>query len=82
MPGFPRLGQGMPGLVPLDPSPAQARRPFPRANELLCNVGRTVQQRREGPGALTHLEENQIGLKGKKKKREMESQKCPNLVFH
>lgn len=79
MPGFPRHGQGMPGLVPLDPSPAQVRRPFPRANELLCNVGRTVQWRREGPGALTHLEENQIGLKGNK---EVESQKCPNLVFH
>lgn len=27
------------------------------------------QQRREGPGALTHLEENQIGLKGEKKKK-------------
>lgn len=25
------------------------------------------QPRREGPGALTHLEENQIGLQGKKK---------------
>lgn len=71
----------MPGLVPLDPSPAQARRPFPRASELLGNVGRTVQQQGEGPGALTHLEENQIGLKEKKKK-EVKSQKCPNLVFH
>lgn len=36
--------------------------------------------RREGPGALTHLEEHQIGLK--KGKRKMKSQQCPNLVFH
>lgn len=36
--------------------------------------------RREGPVALTHLEENQIELK--KEKRKMKSQQCPNLVFH
>lgn len=36
------------------------------------------QQQREGPGALTHLEENQIGLKGKK---EVESQKRPSFYL-
>lgn len=28
----------MPGLVSLDPSPAQARGPFPGAKELLCDT--------------------------------------------
>lgn len=42
MPGLPRHDQGMPGLVSLGPSPPQARGPFPRAKELLCDTGQTA----------------------------------------
>lgn len=40
----------MPGLVSLDPSPARARGLFLRANELLCDTGRTVAAVEEGQG--------------------------------
>lgn len=80
MPGFPRHGQGMPGLVPLDPSPAQARRPFPRANELLCNVGRTAAA--EGGAWGSDPSGRKPDRTKRKKEKEVESQKCPNLVFH
>lgn len=48
MPGLLSHGQGMPGLVSLDPSPAQTRRPFPRANELLCDIRQIVAAVEEG----------------------------------
>lgn len=91
MPGLLRHGQGMPGLVSLDPSPAQTRRPFPGANELLCDIGRAVAAVEEGKvwGSVP-LGAKPDGTKGKKKKKEkkdffkkkVESQQCPKLVFH
>lgn len=69
-----RHGQGIPcapGLLALP----RARGPFPRATELLCDVGGYCWQQVEegGPVALTHLEENQIGLKKEKGKRNLSS---------
>lgn len=62
---------GVPDSMPWTPIPGQARGAFPRATELLRDIGGGcwLQWRREQPGALTHLEENQIGLKGEKKKK-------------
>lgn len=78
MPGLPRHGQGMPGLVSLDPSPPQARGPFPRAHELLCDIGQTAAAERRAWGS------DPSGGKPDRtpRKKEVESQKCPNLVFH
>lgn len=39
------------------------------------------QQRRKGPGALTHLEENQIGLKGKSGISEMSKPSFPFVMI-
>lgn len=78
-----RHGQGMPGLAPLDaePSPGQEGLSLELLSCFVMLEGTASGRwRREGPVALTHLEENQIGLK--KGKRKMKSQQCPNLVFH
>lgn len=78
MPGLPRHDQGMPGLVSLGPSPPQARGPFPRAKELLCDTGQTAASEgrawgSDSPGGKQDWT---------KRKKEVESQKCPNPVFH
>lgn len=58
----------------LDSWPPRARGPFPSATELLCDGGLARRRwRREGPVALTHLEEEQIGLKKEKEKQNLSS---------
>lgn len=53
----------------LDPSPAQTR-PFPRVNELLCDIVRTVAAVEEGRAqGSVPLGAKPDGTKGKKKKK-------------
>lgn len=66
-----RHGQGVPGLVLLDsqPHPGQEGLSLELLSCFVLLEGiASSRWRREGPAALTHLEENQIGLKKEKEK--------------
>lgn len=67
-----------PGLLALP----RARRPFPRATELLCDVGGDCWQQVEEGGACGSDPSGGRPDRTKKGKRKMKSQQCPNLVFH
>lgn len=67
-----------PGLLALP----RARGPFPRATELLCDVGGYCWQQVEEGGACGSDPSGGKPDRTKKGKRKMKSQQCPNLVFH